>query len=155
MKNVLAAVIVVALLALVGCDKGTQGGASHPDSGKGLGEKMGKTGEGSFKLSVPTFSKSLQQGESRNVKVGITRGKNFDEDVTLKFEGASKGEALPKGITITPEAPTIKHSETEVSITIAASADAALGKHTIKVIGHPTKGGDATNEFTINIEKKK
>jgi hypothetical protein len=149
MKNVLATVTVVALLALVGCDKGTQGGASHPESGKGLRDKVGMTGEGSFKVSVPTFSKSLQQGESRNVKIGITRGKNFDEDVTLKFEG------VPKGVTITPESPTIKHNETDVSITVKAADDASLGKHTIKVIGHPTKGGDATNEFAITIDKKK
>ena len=47
-----------------------------------------------FNLSMPLMSTTLHQGESKEVAVGIKRGKNFDEDVTLKFaEG-------PQGVTI-------------------------------------------------------
>lgn len=49
--------------------------------------------------------------------------------------------------------PLLINSDEEVKITVQAAADAALGDFTVKVIGHPTKGVDATNEIKVTIEK--
>ena len=86
--------------------------------------------------------------QPRKVAVGIKRGKNFDEDVTLEFaEG-------PKGVTIDSANPVIKHGDTEAKLTFKATDDASLGDFTVKVTGHPTKGSDASNDFKITVAKK-
>ena len=100
-----------------------------------------------FRLDMPNLTTSLKQGESKVISVGITREDNFDEDVTVEFQD------LPKGVTIEPAKPMIKAGDKEAQITIKAANDAALDDHTIKVIGKPTKGANATNELNISIEK--
>jgi hypothetical protein len=100
-------------------------------------------------MSVPTFStKVVQGGESKEATVGISRGKNFDEDVAL-----SLGD-LPRGVTAEPSKTTIKHGDKEARFTFKAADDAALGDFTVKVTGHPQKGGDATNELKLTVQKK-
>jgi len=102
----------------------------------------------SFTVSVPTFSTTVKQGETKAVSISIKREKNFDEDVTLKFAD------LPKGVTIEPASPVIKHGETEAKLMVKAEDDAALGDFAIKVTGHPTKGADAAHDFKITVAKK-
>jgi uncharacterized membrane protein len=97
---------------------------------------------------VPTSSTTIKQGETKEIEIGIKRGKNFGEDVSIKFEG------LLKGVTIDPAAPTIKSGDKEVKLSLKASTEAALGDFTIKVFGHPEKGADATNEMKVTVEKK-
>jgi hypothetical protein len=101
-----------------------------------------------FNLSVPFLSTTLKQGETKAVSMGIKRGKNFDQDVGLKFDG------LPKGVTLDPASPVIKHGDTEAKLTLKAADDASLGDFTVKVTGHPTKGPDASTEFKITVDKK-
>lgn len=145
MKIVYATLTVAALIALAGCNKGTEGGpgASKSSNTSGVGQT-----EDTFSLSVPTLSTKLKQGESRVVDIGIKRGKNFDQDVTLKFEG------VPQGVILDPSSPVIKHGDTETKITAKAADDAAVGDFTVKVKGHPTKGADAINDLKLTIEKK-
>jgi len=100
-----------------------------------------------FKVSVPSVT--LEQGEEKSETITISRGKNFTEDVSLKFEG------MPAGVTVDPTAPVLKKSEKEVKVTIKAAADAALGSSEVTVIGHPSKGpDDSTNKMTVKVEKK-
>ena len=141
------AVALAAMFAVVGCDKGTSGGSvKEKDKGSVLKDKLGQNDD-SFKLSVPSVT--LKQGEEKSETIKITRGKNFTEDVSLKFEG------MPKGVTLDPAAPMLKKSETEVKVTIKAAADAALGSSEVKVIGHPSKGpDDSSNKITVKVEKK-
>ena len=94
------------------------------------------------------MSTTVHQGEAKEVSIGIERGKNFQEDVTLKFADG------PKGVTLASADPVIMHGSSEAKVTFKATADAALGDFTVKVTGHPTKGGDATNEFKITVAKK-
>ena len=105
-----------------------------------------------FNLSVPSstpyLSTSLKQGETKAVSISIKRGKNFDEDVTLQFAD------MPKGVTLDPASPVIKHGDTEAKLMVKAEDDAALGDFTVKVTGHPTKGTDSSNEFKITVAKK-
>jgi len=153
MKTTLMAVAAAALIAFVGCNSGTPGG---PGAAKETEKKtrveraedMVRQAEDSFSLSVPTFATKIKQGESKAVTVGISRGKNFDEDVALKFD------SVPKGVTVEPANAAIKHGDKEAKLTFKAAEDAALGDFTVKIIGHPEKGGDATNELKLTVQKK-
>jgi uncharacterized membrane protein len=144
---------LAALVALAGCNKGTPGGPGV-DKDKDKKSKVEQAEdkvrqpEDTFTLSVPTFSVKIKQGESKAVTVGIKRGKNFDQDVTLKFDG------LPKGVSVEPAEPAIKHGDKEAKLTFKAAGDAALGDFTVKVTGHPEKGGDATNELKLTVQEK-
>src|SRR5688572_20401233 len=52
--------------------------------------------ENTFKLDVPNAETDIKQGQSQTVRIGINRGKEFDQEVKLDFAGA------PKGIKVTP-----------------------------------------------------
>jgi uncharacterized membrane protein len=99
-------------------------------------------------LGLPTLSTHLKQGEAKQVDISIDRGKNFDQDVTIKFEG------LPQGVSIEPGSPAIKHGEKDVKVTVKASDSAALGDFTVKVTGQPATGAAATHDLKLTIEKK-
>jgi len=103
--------------------------------------------ENTFRLDAPNLATSIKQGESKVITIGISRAKNFDQDVTLMFK------ELPNGITIEPAEPMIKHGEKDVKLTVSAAADAAVNKFTIEMVGHPATGPDATNKFDISVEK--
>jgi hypothetical protein len=136
----------MALIAVVGCsNQGTPGGPGATDA-KAKSPFYGQAND-TFTLSVPHLS-SLKQGDAQTAVIGIKRGKNFDEDVTVTF-----GD-LPKGVTLEPASPVIKHGDAEAKITLTAEDEAALGDFKIKVTGHPTKGGDATNELLLTVAKK-
>jgi len=147
MTRVLAAFCTAAIgaLGVVGCGSGTPGGpgATTKDNSTRIGPS-----DQTFTLSVPGFQNRMKQGEAHQYTIGIHRGNNFDEDVSIKVEG------LPQGVSMEPASPVIKHSDTEVKILLKAAEDAAVGESTIKVIGHPTTGADATNQFTLHIDKK-
>jgi len=139
------AVAALALFAFVGCDKGTPGGPGVTTSGQ-KAPALSTTPE-TFTLSPPGSAK-LKQGEAKNITISIKRGKNFDEDVALKFE------KLPEGVTVEPAAPVIKHGDSDAKVTIKAANDAALGDFTVKVVGHPDKGADASHDLKVTVEKK-
>jgi hypothetical protein len=145
MKKACAAVMVLGLAAFTGCDKGKEGG---PGVTASTNKSPIGQNEDTFSLTVPSFATKLKQGESKVVDIGIKRGKNFDQDVALKFDG------LPQGVTLDPVSPVLKHGDTEAKITAKAAGNAAIGDFTIKVTGHPAKGTDATNDLTLTVEKK-
>ena len=144
MKSFFATLLLGGLVGLMGCGQGTSGGpgASSPPSPKTL---VGQT-EDTFSLVLSSVK--LNQGETKAVPVGIKRGKNFSEEVSLKL-----GD-LPKGVTLDPAGAMIKHGDTEVTLTLKAAEDAALGDFTVKVAGHPTKGADAVAELKLAVAKK-
>jgi hypothetical protein len=141
---------IVGCLFAIGCDqKSTSGG---PGVTKSEGRESGihvRQPEDTFKLETPTLETSVKQGESKGpVKIGISRGKNFDQDVKLSFSEP------PKGVKITPASPVLKAGDKEASVTLEAAPDAALGRHTITVTGTPEKGGaPATTELKIDVKK--
>ena len=148
MKRLLAGVLAVGLVALIGCDNSsTPGGPGASGASSNKKPMIGQADE-TFTLSMPTLSTSIKQGETKSVTIGIKRGKNFDEDVSLKFDG------LPKGVTVEPAGPQIKHGESEAKISLKAADDATLGDHTLKVTGKPTKGTDASSDLSITVNKK-
>jgi hypothetical protein len=143
-----AALAAVAGLGLVGCNKGTPGGPGATNTGSHSVTTAVSTAEDTFTLSTPTLSTHLKQGESKVVTIGIHRGKNFGQDVSLKLDG------LPEGVTADPSAPTIKAGDEDAKVTFKASDKAALGDFTVKVTGHPGKGADASHDLKLTIEKK-
>lgn len=148
MKKLYAGLLVTALAALTGCNgKNTPGGPGATNTGSGKGTQFGQA-DNSFKLSTPTLATKLKQSESKVAAISIKRGKNFDQDVVLKFEG------LPQGVTIDPASPTLKHGDEEVKVTIKAADDAAVGDFNVKVVGHPKEGAEAVSELKLSISKK-
>jgi uncharacterized membrane protein len=156
MKMLYTGLAMLSLAALAGCGGATGTSEKHaggPGAATNASQRAPLVGaaENSFKISPPTFATHLKQGESKEIKIGIDRGKNFDEDVTLKFAGSPD---MPKGLTFEPASPTIKHGDKEAAVTVKAKDDAAVGDFKIEVKGHPTKGPDAANTLEIKVEKK-
>ena len=143
MKSLFTGLAMMTLVALTGCSQGTPGGPGTTEKKPAYGQT-----DDTFNLSVPVLSSSLQQGEQTEATVGIKRAKNFDEDVALTFAD------VPKGVTVEPASPVIKHGDTDAKITFKAGDEAPLGDFKVKVTGHPTKGGDAQIEFKLTIAAK-
>ena len=61
---------------------------------------------------------------------------------------------VPTGVTVDPATPTIKSNATEAKIHIKANDDVVPGDYTIKLVGRPGKGADATNQFKLTVGKK-
>jgi hypothetical protein len=147
-KRLYASLVVAAFVAFTGCNgKSTPGGPGATNTTTGRGTQFGQA-DNSFKLSTPTFATKLKQSESKVATISIKRGKNFDQDVALKFEG------LPQGVSIDPAGPTLKHGDEEVKVTVKAADDAAVGDFNVKVVGHPKEGPDASSELKLSISKK-
>lgn len=143
-------VLVLALVAFTGCDRGTSGGpgATDPKTKQPLVGQVDNTFNLSVPSSLPFESTTLKQGETAQVVVGISRGKNFDQDVTLKFID------LPSGVSIDPASSDLKRGDKEAKFTLKATDEAALGDFTVNVSGHPAEGADAKNHFKITVAKK-
>ncbi|MBI5091867.1 MAG: hypothetical protein HZB26_05405 [Candidatus Hydrogenedentes bacterium] len=122
---------------------GGPGASLAPDKQAKVGLKAD-----TFTLDTPMMSTKLAQGESKSLTIGIKRGKDTDEDVTLKFND------LPKGVTIDPMNPVIKHGDMDAKVMLIASDDAALGDFTAKVLGHPAKGLDSFSDLKLTVDKK-
>jgi uncharacterized membrane protein len=147
MKKLLFALLVPALFALTGCNPpGTPGGPGAT-GGSAKQPLIGEAND-TFELNPPPLSVGVTQGETKATSIGIKRGKNFDQDVLLKFAD------LPKGVTIDPASPKIKHGDAEAKFTVKAAEDAAVGDFVIKVTGHPGSGPNASHEFKITVDKK-
>jgi hypothetical protein len=176
MKTLYAGLVLGALLGLVGCGEqksppggpgagktgttvtpkpgttttppGKTGTATTPGTTDTTASTSGKTPEDSFRITVPSGDTDVTQGHSKDVTVGIDRGKNFDQDVKLECSGA------PKGVKIDPTSGVLKAGDTKVKLTIEADKEAALGEHTITVTATPVKSGAKTTAaFKINVKK--
>jgi len=140
-----ALALVLAAVGLVGCDRaGSAGGPGA--TAPGAKQPLYGQADDTFNLTAPAVS--VKQGDAAKGAIGIKRGTNFDQDVTLAFEG------LPKGLTLDPTGLVLKSGETDAKFTLTAGDDAAPGEYTVKVVGHPGRGGDATNQFTLTVAKK-
>jgi hypothetical protein len=148
MKTAFVGLAAAALLTFAGCNEGTPGGPGVTNPSPAREQPSFGQRAGTFKLSAPVMSTTLHQGESKDVKIGIDRGKDFDESVTLAFSEE------PKGVTVESPSPVIKRGDTEATVVLKASPDASLGDFTVKVMGHPTTGPDAVSEFKVTVAKK-
>ena len=106
------------------------------------------TAKDSFTVGLPLLSTTLKQGETKAVAMTISRDEKFTDDVTLMF-----GE-LPDGVSFEPAAPVIKQGDTESTITLTATDDAALGDFTISVTGEPSQGASVSKDFKLSVVEK-
>ena len=143
MKKMITVFAIGAVVALSGCDSGTPGGpgTAMPESNKPM---MGQT-DNTFTLTVPMMATSVEQGERETIAIGIKRGTNFAQDVSLKFDN------VPPGIHIGPEVPMLDRTQEEVELSVHAADDAAIGDFIVQVTGHPETGADATAELSIRV----
>jgi|ERR1051325_10553778 hypothetical protein len=148
MKKSFVCLLIAASAGLAGCNNSNTPGGPAATNNKGDNRPVVGRAEDTFTLDPPNLATKVKQGESKAMSIGIKRGKNFDQDVTLKFSD------LPTGVTLNPANPVISHGDTEAKCMLKAADDAALGDFTVKVTGHPAKGGDASNDFRINVAKK-
>jgi uncharacterized membrane protein len=160
MKGLCATLLLVPLIAFVGCEnKSPPGGpgatghraSTHLTSQAGTHTtttsktEVGKSDD-TFQLKGPILATGLKQGEKKEVDISITRGKDFQQDVMLKFHA-------PKGLKVEPASADLKPSDNDVKVMVEADKDAPLGDQNIEVTGTPAKG-DATN-LMLKVTVKK
>jgi hypothetical protein len=150
-RGILARLVVgslaLALVALlVGCNRsnGTAGGPGASDPG--TKPPLYGQADDTFNLTAPAVT--LKQGDAEKGAIGIKRGTNFDQDVTVAFAD------VPAGVTVDPPGPVIKSADTDAKFTLTATDAATPGEYTVKVVGHPGRGGDAANQFKLTVAKK-
>ncbi|GAA4440198.1 hypothetical protein [Bremerella cremea] len=156
MKKFAIGVCVSSLLAAFGCSSDSSTTpptkatttASKPTNPPATTTKkpvLGTT-ENTFRLSVPYESISLTQGEKQSILIGIDRGTNFREEVSIEVSD------LPKGVTLETSSPVIRHGEKDVSLVLQAQKDAALGDFTFHIKGHTeSSGADFEKEVTMSV----
>lgn len=129
---------VSAILALAGgvaCNKSSEGGMSGTNN--------------SFKMSAPTLPVMLKQGDKQTVTLTLDRGSGFQQTVKLDAQP-------PKGLKVEFDKSTIKASDAkEVSMSITADKDTALGDHVIKVTAKPDTGAETTLDVNVKISAVK
>lgn len=146
MKLLIPVLLLGTMLAISGCNKSKPGGpgAALPDAEQAT---IGQTDD-SFSLDAPMTSTNITQGEVKEIALGIKRGTDFDQDITLSFS------EVPTGLSVSPVSPTIMHGDSEAKLSLSAAADAAIGDFTVTVTGHPAKGQNASTELKVTVDKK-
>jgi hypothetical protein len=138
--------ILMALLAVTGCgdSSSTAGGPGT----KNANAKPPLIGQLDDTFTLSTSSVAIKQAEVATTTIGIKRGTNFAQDVSVSFTD------FPKGVTVEPVTSSLKSSATDAKFNLTAGEDTVPGEYVVKVIGHPVKGGDAIGQFTLTVGKK-
>jgi hypothetical protein len=105
------------------------------------------TDAGSFTVVVPKVTTMIKQSEQDEVSISVDRGDNFKSDVKITVEP-------PAGVTATPNSFTFKAGGDEQKVALQAAADAALGKHSVKVMADPAEGEATSTNFEVEITDK-
>jgi uncharacterized membrane protein len=136
MRLIPAGLVTLGLVALVGCNSSPPGG-----SGSGVPKKA------TFKIEAPTLSTTLKQGDTKEVKLTLDRGKDFHDDVDLKFDA-------PTGLMVDPSTLTVKADDSkDVTVKVSAAKDAPLGDHIIKVTATPKAGTATSVDIKVKVDK--
>jgi uncharacterized membrane protein len=132
MKTAITIVMTLVLATVYGCQ------SSSPRGGSVL------KGEG-FKITVPTFTTEVKQGEVRTVTVSLERGDSFKQDVRLQIN-------TTKGISVDPTNILVKASEKpDVQLQITVPKDAAFGEYSVSVKGTPETGEPTSTSFDVQV----
>jgi len=138
-------------LVLVGCNRESpKGGPGADKANKGTtGTTTTDSSDRSetFTIKVPPGNTNVKQGEQTEMNISISRGKNFDQDVTLTF-------APPEGVQVTPDTVKAKKGDDSAKITVKALDNATPGTTNIKVTGTPATGTATSVDMGIEIKKK-
>lgn len=104
--------------------------------------------EQGFTIRVRRFTLDIKQGDVKTVKVSLTRGDYFKQDVRLQF-------LVSEGLTVDPDNVLVKASDRpDVEVKLTAATDAALGKYRLAIKGSPETGESTSAELTINVKAR-
>lgn len=146
MKYACIGLIALGVSTLVGCSG--QSPAGGPGAKKGPDGVRVTQSDNTFKIDVPNTETDIKQGEAQTVRIGINRGKSFDQDVKLDFQGA------PNGVTVSPAVRVAKPDMKEVAVKVEAAPDAPLGEFKITVTATPARAGEPTSaDFQVEVKK--
>ena len=130
---VLAATAVLAVTGGIGCNKSPEGGVTGTSN--------------SFKVTAPTLPLMLKQGDKQTVTVTLDRESGFQQTVKLDAQA-------PKGLKADFDMKSVKASDAkDVSLSITADKDAALGDHVVKVTATPDSGSATTVDIKVTVTK--
>jgi hypothetical protein len=96
-----------------------------------------------FTLKV-TGEADLKRGERKEVVIAIDRGRDFKEEVTLKF-------TAPRGLKVTPNEVMVPAGEKEAKVTIESEAGVPAGEMNIEVTGMPPTGSPTTLRVPVEV----
>ena len=131
MKTAIMVAIVLAAVAVSGCNNSYQGGSMSADEG--------------FTITAPTFNTDVKQGDRQTVTISLQRDKYFKQNVTLLATATS-------GITVEPSKIVVKASESpDVQFQIKAPKDAALSEYLVHIVATPETGNSTSKDFTVKV----
>ena len=146
MRRTFTILMIGAFVTGLGCNKSEPGG---PDARKADSKKAitGAPKNETFRISAPTMTTALKQGEKKEIDITVDRSSEFKQDVTLTFKG-------DKGVTVTPASATVKASDkdTKVKVTVEADKDGPIGEATIHVTAKPQTGESTNVDFKVNVK---
>jgi len=140
MRKLYAGVVVLGLLALVGCSSSPTGGGSEAG--------------GTFKIKgAPATTTEIKHGDSKTFDLTVDKDKGFKEDITFsaKVEPEDK-----KGVKAEVDPKTWKASDPpDVHVKVTVSDDAPAGDYTVNVTATPSKGNPTPVSIKIKVPEKK
>ena len=127
----LVAAGLIAAFGGIGCNKSPEGGVTGTKN--------------SFKVTAPTLPLMLKQGDKQTVTVTLDRESGFQQTVKLDAQA-------PKGLKADFDMKSVKASDAkDVSLSITADKDAALGDHVVKVTATPDTGSATTVDIKVTV----
>jgi uncharacterized membrane protein len=120
-------------LGSAGCNNSPQGG--NPGTSD------------SFKVTAPTMTTSLKQGEKETVTMNVTRGTDFKKNVDLKADAPKGLKAVLVSSKVAPSDPAT------ISMTIEADKTCPLGDHIVKVTATPDSGAATTVDVKVTVKE--
>jgi len=128
---VLASVAALSIVSGTACNKSPEGGVAGTSN--------------SFKVVAPALPISLKQGDKQTVTVTLDRESGFQQTVKLDAQA-------PKGLKVDFDQKSVKASDSkDVSLSVTADKDAALGDHIVKVTATPESGSATTVDIKVTI----
>lgn len=130
-----AALLMAVALSPIACNKSSEGGAPGTKN--------------TFKISAPSGTVDLTQGEKKVEKVSLDRGTDFKQGVKLSANAPDKLKVDFEKSSIAASDPK------DVNMTIEAAKDAQVGEHTITVTATPDTGAPTTVDVKVKVAAAK
>jgi uncharacterized membrane protein len=153
MKKLLAAVVVLSLAGLTGCNEPKTGSGGNPAKGGGT-----------FTINEKNPGKTVDvtQGDKVDVTLTITRKNNFAGDVDVDAKLAKGPDGVPQAdvpkqlkLNLVPTTFPGNKQDATVDLQVTAAPDAKLGDYGIRITGTPKGGEKATGspmELKVHVK---
>lgn len=144
-----AVLFALATMALssTGCYKETDvGGPGAAGNDGGVADRDGAAAN-TFQLVMPSGEMDVAQGETKSMQIGIERGSDFDQSVSVKLM------APIEGLKVSPESATFSGDKSEIEFSLIAAADAPTGVTNVTVIGDPDSGQSVNGGIKVSINE--